>query len=298
MTIETTRIGDAGGLHVGEAKQVVIEASDPTPELVTTPAANGDGVLVALAEGYSIERFENRHEGTRNHVFDDVLTFAQWLNRHALADANEVEILLSHDRVKAVLKPRDQVPELISCMLEHDPTFKAWCEAFAEPIAQKAFHALARGFRASLVDSDKILAALRVINVARTGELKSEIDETGFTRLQVVGGGAEMTAKLPPEIRVDCPVYQGVLTAGGVEDTHQLEILVSIDVDGTVPIFELSCPGLELVRHAARRGVAAMLKRELDDGFLVGLGELDCRQRSVLNAPADAPPRVVSTGTG
>lgn len=273
---------------INEGQQVLTVPSEPTPVLEPLEAPNGDGQHVAVATGYEIKHLPGREVGLRNHRFDDVRSFAAWLNRHATAPT-QTEVLLSAEEVNAVLDPGSAAPEILHCKLKLHPIFEAWRAAFGLPLAQKAFHELARGFRHSLSEPELILAALRVVKLAKTGELQSTIDETGATRLAVQSASAELTAKLPPEFVVTCPVYQGIVGTDGSAREYRLEVLLSLDLDGAGPLFTLTCPSLELVKNDARQDVAAMLERELDAGFLVGLGEYGQSRRKAAHVGDSGP---------
>jgi len=266
---------------VGYASQVVNQAPEACADLVDMAAPNGKGAFVALHQDYKLERLPGQLHGRRGHVFDDLSSFAAWLNRHAKPE--QAEVLLEVDRCKAVLDQASEKPEIVSCELKRHPTFAAWSAAWSDgPLTQKAFHELVRGFRQSVGESDELLAALRVLTLTRKGELTVNIDETGTTRLYATTEKADLTAKLPPEFVVTCPVYQGILGTDGDSRLYRFEVLLSIDVDGAAPTFSIACPGLEVVTHEARRDAAAMLERELDDGFEVGLGALEHTTREVV----------------
>ena len=264
-------------LAAGEVKQVYAEAADAVPEISAIESPDGYGQVVIVKEGYDVKRLGGRDEGKREHTFDDLATFAAYLNRHG--NAEKVELLLSGDCAVAALDPQATEPELITCNLDLHPTFKAWKEVLDNPMPQKVFHQLVRGFRGSVEDSEGLLAALRVVSVARKGEMKSEIDETGATRLNLLTETREMAGTLPPEFVVTTPVFRGILNETGEEIRYSVEMLLSIDIDAMA--FTLNAPALALVEHQARQDVAAMLKRELNEGFLVGLGSLAIHERKV-----------------
>ena len=264
-------------IAIGETKQVIAESPDAIPEINALESPDGYGHVVAVRNGYTLEQLDGRDEGRRVHSFDDIATFAAYLKRHA--DGEQTEILLSRNIVQAAMDPKAVMPETISCDLQGHPTFIAWEKAFEAPLSQRVFHALVRGFRSALEDSEGILKALRILSVGSKGEVKSEIDETGATRLNVVTNSIEMKAVIPPEFVLTTPLYRGIIDDKGEELTYAIEILVSINVEEMT--FMIEAPGLELVRAEARQDVAAMLQRELDKPFLVGLGVLDIVSRKV-----------------
>ncbi len=272
-----------GEVAIGDTSQVVVEAPEAVPEIQALEAPDGYGHVVVVRDGYDVHRLDGRDEGKRIHEFDDLATFAEYLNRHG--ESEQVELLLDDDHVDAALDPKSTQPEIVSCELDPHPTFAAWSEKLGNPMPQKMFHQLVRGFRGSVAESEGLLAALRVVSVARKGEMTSEIDETGATRLNLVTEKTEMAGKLPPEFVVTTPVYRGIVDDKGKEIVYSIEILLSIDID--VLAFTLDAPALELVKLAARQDVAAMLKRELDDGYLVGLGKLAIGERHVFEPASE-----------
>ncbi len=266
-----------GGVSIGETKQVVAEAPEAIPEINALESPDGYGHVVACRDGYELKRLGGRDEGRRVHIFDDIETFAAYLKRHA--DGDETEILLGDDGVQAALDPKVIDPETIDCKLDPHPTFAAWSEAFGSPLSQREFHALARGFRDALEDEVGILQALRVMSVARKGEVTSEIDETGATRLNLVTDRVEMAATVPPEFVLKTPIYRGIVDEDGDTITYDIEILVTINVEQMQ--FVIEAPGLPLAQAQARQDAAMMLARELGDPFQVGLGTLVLAERKV-----------------
>jgi len=266
-----------GELAIGDNKQVVVEAPEAIPEINALESPDGYGHVVAVRDGYTLETLDGRDEGRRIHEFDDIKTFAAYLKRHATGD--QTEILLGEKLVRAAMDPKAPRPEIIDCSLNPHPTFAAWTEAFNKPLSQRDFHALVRGFRSSVQDADGILQALRVMSVGKKGEVQSEIDETGATRLNLVSERVTMAATVQPEFVLLTPVYRGVTGEAGEELDYPIEILVNIDVEHFQ--FAIQAPALELVKEQARKDVAGMLSRELGESFLVGLGDLEIVTRNV-----------------
>ncbi len=266
-----------GELAIGDNKQVVVEAPEAIPEINALESPDGYGHVVAVRDGYTLETLDGRDEGRRIHEFDDIKTFAAYLKRHATGD--QTEILLGEKLVRAAMDPKAPRPEIIDCSLNPHPTFAAWVEAFGQALSQRAFHALVRGFRSSVEDCDGILQALRVMSIGKKGEIQSEIDETGATRLNLVSERITMAATVQPEFVLLTPVYCGVTDEAGEEIDYQIEILVNIDVEHFQ--FTIEAPALELIKAQARKDVAGMLSRELGEPFIVGLGTLEIDRRKV-----------------
>lgn len=272
------------GQNVGHAEQVVQESPKVVVKIETIPAPNGCGELVAVRDGYRVDHLTGRTEGCRAHTFDDLERFARWLTVHVFERAEQVETLVDLHEVKTVVDPKHPDPEVLTCTLKADPTFEAWVKCFGESLSQQQFHNLARGFRNALGNPEELLAALRVMAVAQGGTLNSEIDEMGYTRLHATKGTSDLTAKLPPELTLTCPIYQGIKGPTGDTLTYPLEVLIFVSIESGTPVFQLACPRLEIARTDARRDVVAMLEHELESSaadFLVCLGELGVYQRNV-----------------
>lgn len=266
-----------GELAIGETKQVVVEAPEAIPVIAPLTSPDGYGQVVVVRDGYDVKRLEGRDEGQRRHTFDDIASFAAYLKRHA--DAEQTEILLDENVVRAAMDPKIIAPEIIECRLDRHPTFKAFEDSFHKPLSQREFHSLVRGFRPAIEDSEGILNALRVLSVGKTGEVQSEIDETGATRLNLVSERLTMAATVPPEFVLNTPVYQGIVDEAHDELLYKIEVLVSINVEKFQ--FTIEAPALALVKAKAREDVGAMLARLLGDPFMVGLGKLDIFSRKV-----------------
>ncbi len=264
-------------IAIGETKQVIAESPEAIPEINALESPDGYGHVVAVRDGYTLETLDGRDEGRRIHEFDDIKTFAAYLKRHATGE--QTEILLGENLVRAAMDPKATRPEIINCSLNPHPTFAAWAEVFGQALSQRAFHALVRGFRSAVQDSEGILQALRVMSVGKKGEIQSEIDETGATRLNLVSERITMVATVPPEFVLLTPVYRGVTDAEDVEIDYAIEILVTIDVEHFA--FTIEAPALELIKAQARKDVAEMLARELGEPFIVGLGTLEIDRRKV-----------------
>lgn len=268
-----------------ELQQVL--PSEPVP-VAPREHPNGHGEVLVIRDGYRVHVVEGRTCGKRAHAFDDLASFADWLNRHAADDANGCEILVGDELVKAALAPPDPHGDLVTCSLAEHPTFAAWEAAFGEDLPQAFMHRLVIANAESLGENAAAFGtALLQLRLATQGAFDAELSPLGY--MKVVGGTnrQEATVQLPPAFTVTTPIFDGVhqvvpavegeTRAGiGAEATYALEVFLTLKVVGEAAdkraVFRLDCPGLSRAKRQARRDAAAYLAALLDPGFLVGLG--------------------------
>lgn len=271
---------------VGKALDAIQEPV-VAPDLVENPS--GHGSVVAIRDGYKLERLPGRTKKARYHTFHDLESFANWLNRHALGNANAVEILAGEQTVVAALNPADVTGDLLTCQLTFHPQFDAWRQVFGKTLSQKDFHSFVRGNKkafaavgeAGFTSADVLLTELQKLNVVAGKELNAELDERGFYRFAGANQKANVGGSIPPEFKIVVPVFQGVNDAmkdDGSACLYVIEILLSMNVDSDGGVtFRLDCPSLPLTLHEARLDAVEWLRKLLQEGFLVGLGRIELR---------------------
>ncbi len=259
-------------------RELASEAESSRVHLVTAP----DGTQKVIhRQGYAIADLPSAQEGRRRHAFDDVRSFAEWLNRHAKPDG--AEVLVGPESIYAVLDPASPEPEQVTCELVKHPALEAWENVFGEPLKIGELHDLARAYSDYLSEPDLLLTALRGFSMMSGGEYTHQLDETGATRLVSTSERKDVQVKVPPELELNVPVFAGVkvVVTGpetDVEQNYKLRLFVSLNLDNA-PLFTLTCPGLPLVMKEARDDAAAFLGQQLKDGFLIGLGHLNIDKR-------------------
>ncbi len=256
--------------------QQVHDYRAPTPELHQTPLAAGAQSVIARHKDYVLERVPSIERSKRKHVFQDVTTFAEWLNRHALKE--RTEILVDEKEIAAALDAEDPHTDVVKCALSFHPTFAAWSAIFGKKLDQRGFLQFVRGQRVALGgQGELLLGELRSFEVIRQGDFKHELDDRGFTRFH--GSTAKQDAKgaFPAEIEVKTPIFDDIKRVDGSSEldcVYSLEVLVEIEIVEKLGFFTLTCPGLPLVMRAARRDAVAYLRDLIDEEYLVGIGAL------------------------
>lgn len=252
-----------------------LAAGIKTCEVVEAP--DGSKHVVAR-DSYDVTALPQEREGKRAHEFDDVQSFAEWMVKHA--DPANAEVLVGPDTIRAVLKPAEGEPEVVTCRLVSHPAFKAWVDVLGAEMRLGAFHDLARGFSDYVAESEELLAALRGFKLIRGGEFTQTIDEMGAVRLIGTSEKADVSIRVPPELVVATPVFTGI-ERNGSDITYGLELFVNMELGsaGNHVSFRLSCPGLPLVMKEARDDAAEFTREKLGASFLVGLGEMLLDQR-------------------
>lgn len=289
---------------IHNVESATFAAPIPVPAVIPVQRPCGHGSFVVVRDGYQVRELEGRKRGKRAHVFDDVRSFALWLNRHA-TDRKRTEILVHNESIVAALDPGDPQGDRVVCMLPLHPSFVAWQGVFGRMIDQISLHRLVLAEAETLGESaEGFSAALLQLQIATAGDFSAELDPLGY--MKVAGGTTkqEATVKMPPRFSVTTPIIEGVCTkyvpTSGepyyVERRYVLDVFLQLSVVGEAAAkkaqFALSCPRLEIHRRQARRDAAAYLQELLEDDFLVGLGEVkvDAVPRIRAEASAAAEP--------
>lgn len=275
-----------------ETDQIIHEvefANIHPPEAVPLPPMphpKGCGTVIVARDGYRIHELAGPNRGRRSHAFDDVASFARWLNRHA--DPKKTEILVdgSDESIVAALDPSDDLGDLVSCSLPRSPSFEAWSEAFQKSLDQAAFHRLVIANAETLGDAAEGFAAMLLqVRVATEGNAEAKIDPLGYQR--IVGGSRREEAQvtLPPRFSVTTPIFDGIKAVWAPREispaacVYPLDVFLTLSIVGELgdrrAVFALACPGRDAALRQARRDVANYLGALLLEGFEVGLGTLE-----------------------
>lgn len=273
-------LADIKGFLVNLGKGAVAAFGDPSAQIQALPHPSGKGVLVALREGYTVTTHPGRDQVLRQHVFDDLVGLAEWLQRHA--DPQAAEILVDqHGVVRALLAAR-AVPagDVVECRLQPHPRLARWLAVLGKPLTQRQIHRLIVGAledfpRAQASDGTDLGSAgsalagqFQRIEVVKGGTIDVRLDELGNTRFAGATDSKEIQAKLPPRFSISVPWFIGA----DPEAAYDLEIHLSASADERAVTFSLDVPSLDVVRHRAVLEAVGFLRDLLGDGWLVGLG--------------------------
>lgn len=260
-------------IHNSDGGTVVTGPVIPVAECDVVESPDGRGGFIVVKDGYQVEQFDGKKEGVASHVFDDVSSLCAYMNDRLDPDDIDVDILVENSAVVVIVDPSHPESQRIECRFVKHPAFEAWESVFNETLNQKRMHAFVRSWRDTISDSTGLMGTLAAMSVTTASSLSQHIDETGATRLSSAEGKADVSVKVPSSLAVTVPCYDGVLEASTSElCVYGLDVLVSMELEPS-PVFDLSCPTLKLTKRQARHDVAAQLRRELNAGFLVGLGE-------------------------
>lgn len=295
--------------HAETAYQLPPNAA-PKVELVDAP--NGDGKVALYRDGYKLQHLTGRRAHRRIHVFDDLWSFARWLNRHAV-EREQTEILLNSTRVQAALDPRDTIGDWVVCDLVRHPRFAAWEHALRRKLSQKELVALLRARRGDFREPQvaaQLLGAAQSVRLIGKGERRFDVDELGFTRFAGTSEARQVSGAFPPAFWISVPVFEGIFppeptplgedadpagsSASGQprpdEITYALEVMLWVHDEGD-PLFELQAPSLDLLLRLARRDAAAYLQSLLQPPLMVGLGELELQNVPAAGLQPSGPTR-------
>lgn len=256
---------------LSEAWELIQKLAGP-PVVESIPAPSGHGRSLVVKDGYKVQDIAGRRRGRRKHVFDDLRTFASWLNRHVAEGKprEACEILVADAQVVASLAPRERQSDEITCKLVPDPTFSAWKAAFGQELGQRVFYQLARAHGSVLVEREVIVGMLQRIGVTLTSASEEHLDAAGLTKLIKGSRTTDATIAIPSSFKLSTGIIDGL------DVKYELEVFLAPTVkDGPALVFGLECPGLPLILRQVRRDVADLLQDTLlEGGFLVGLGTL------------------------
>lgn len=221
--------------HADLNYQLPAEAA-PALQMVASP--NGDGSVAAWREGYQTKHFPGPRVHQRVHIFDDVESFAAYLNRHAAPLGLQVEILMAADgRITAALDPSRTNGDLIACDLVPHPRFTAWhrwlvgeARGPRERLTQRDFFALLRARGGDVVAGrdvtdgppgvplvptigQQLLAAVQSLRLTKDGSRQIDIDQHGYTRFSGGDERRQVVGSFPPSFWLDVPVFDAVYAA-------------------------------------------------------------------------------------
>lgn len=257
-----------------KSEATVVQPRPPAPELHPVPAPNGDGELFAVEQTYKLEHRPGPRIRRRTHTFHDLVSFAAYLNRHA-KDREHCEILLDEESVTAALDPGNVTGDVVTCRLEVDPRFAAWNSAWRRKLDQRQLYGLIRAQREDMDEQTAglLLVALQTLHVVRDGEIRSELDERGFTRFAAQTAKQQLQGTLPPGFSIRVPVFEGVAFSEGADAFYGIEVLLYPELEAKQVTFTLEAPGIDAVVRRARRDARDFLQDLLEEPLMVGLGE-------------------------
>lgn len=263
--------------ELAEGLEKLAEAMQPpTPDINAVPNPSGHGSVAVVRDGYKVERLPGPMKKQRCHIFHDLRSLAEWLNRHAADSIEAVEILAGETAVEAALSPAALGGDLLRCNLKFHPAFDAWRGIFGKKLSQKQLHAFVRGNANSLPTGGDVFAGeLRSMQAVKGAEFKAELDERGFYRVASATARADVQGKIPSNFKIEVPIYIGVCHPNEiVERVYNIDVMLSMEVEEAGVSFMLECPELPVTLHNARLDAVEWLKSLLSKGFLVGLGDL------------------------
>lgn len=271
---------DIKGFLVNLGKGAVAAFGDPSAQIQPLPHPSGKGALVAIRDGYVVTAVPGRDQVLRNHVFDDLVGLAEWLQRHAAPETTEI-LVDQHGVVRALLSARS-VPagDVVECRLQPHPRLARWLAVFGKGLTQRQIHRLVVGAledfpRATGTDGtdlgsagSALAAQFQRIEVVKGGTLDVRLDELGNTRFAGATDSKEIQAKLPPRFSISVPWFIGA----DPDAAYSLDVHLSAQADDRSVTFGLDAPSLDVVRHRAVLDAVNFLREQLGDGWLVGLG--------------------------
>lgn len=229
----------------------------------------------------------------REHHMADLTDFAAFVNRRLSSVATDVLFDTDSDVITADGGPSDRRSDALTCGLRLHPRWKRWNDLLGKKLDQRAFY---RHLLSSTPEDSELLETpngqvigrahlviaqdIGTLKITKGATFVGELDPRGFYRLRSNDATVEASAKIPSSLEIRVPWYQlgaPVLDNDGQPAdargaTYAITLEIEVITDGATPLFVLTAPGLDLVKHAAQIDAVNLLRDLLDDGFLVGLG--------------------------
>ena len=101
---------------------------------------DGDGDWLVHPKGHDRVHREARKRRVRTHGFDDVTSFAEWLNRHAKPE--DCDVLVAHRGISAGLSPQKAEQDSVTCGLVLHPRAQRWSDVLGAKLTQKDLYKL------------------------------------------------------------------------------------------------------------------------------------------------------------
>lgn len=245
-----------------------------TPDPLVTSPKQGAQHLVAVRDGYKIQRLEVTPPAlpSRRHAFDDVPSFAFFLLRHF--PPGSTEILATPEKVVAAssaIFERDEV----TCNLAKDPAWLVWARVNGTTLNQRDLYRFLNARREEL-DDQSVLSTLRALDVKFGGSATMKLTEKGGVAFTGTAKGVEVEGVLPTGFLVRVPVY----LAQPERFTLDVDLIPALE-DGKPAAFTVSLRNIDTVKQQAFEAELAKLR------LLLGC----------VDDPTDRAAFVVSRGT-
>ncbi len=252
-----------------------IEKDPPTAAVAFDyPHGSYGAGYVFKRDGYTMQVLPAEQEGMSAHHFATVGDLASYLKRNFSDRAMSTDIVIEEHQIMVYIDPTAEVPQIFKVELDWHPAWDAWKGLCRKHLTQMDVIQHCRAWRETMSDSEAIMQALGSISIIGASKFTSMTDETGAIRLSSTEDSRDLSVKIPPTVRFECPVYDGIFdTENEPEEVgYPCELLVSVDTSGSSIEFEFSFPKLELVKRQARRDAGIYLQALLGDDWLVSVG--------------------------
>lgn len=264
------------------AQGLVETLGAPFAEPKTMKGPNGDGFLL-VRDGYRLKRIRPERQRLRRHDYEDLASFAQFLNRNMAG--SKCDVLLNGSEAWAIKGPHDADTDIVTCKMVKHPRLVRWMKAGSTFMSQREllFHVIAANDDFHMIESDKmkmtegeyLASQLMKFAVAKHSNYQCEVDHHGMIRFHAADEKVTTTAQLPSRFTVHVPIFRGIPDeeTGDREKKYDLEVLLQVDARESEPSFKMYYPDLELVMYRALLDAMDFLRGELNDAFLVGFGQ-------------------------
>lgn len=232
----------------------------------------------------------------RRHVYADLQDFASAVNRRLAVDDADVLFDVAADTITATGHARDMRSDVLSCELRLHPRWKRWADLIGRKLDQRTFYrhlistppgdteiVTAPGGQELGRESLIVAQDIGALKIVKGSTFAGELDPRGFYRVRDLSSTVEASAKIPSQMTIHVPMYllgepefdENGAPVDARGQTYAITLEIEVVTDQAAPLFVLTCPALDLVRHAAQQDAMALLRSLLEPGFLVGLGHYE-----------------------
>jgi hypothetical protein len=217
----------------------------------------------------------------RNHIFQDVETFSQYIAREASAtDASIVLADVKDRQIVCVLNEDEEKDrETVSFHATDHPLFLPWLQILNRPIDATEFALFCQKYRRTILKPDgrELALLFSQIRMAKQVTVAQGIGKKALNgvmvQIEIAGQKQDSLIDLPDSITISTPLFIG-------SDPLEIEIdLLVTDKNDQVVVFA-TAPDIEAKQVEAFESIVEQIRQ--DSGLLVGLGQVKHRDWDVL----------------
>lgn len=212
----------------------------------------------------------------RNHIFHDVATFSQYIEREA--SASDGAIVLADVQARQIVcvldEDNEDDRESVSFHATDHPLFKPWLGILNRAIEATEFALFCQKYRRTIIKPDgrELALLFSQIRMAKTVTVSQGVGKKALNgvmvEIEIAGQKQDTIIDLPDSITINCPLFIG-------SEPLEIEIdLLVADKNNQVVVYA-TAPDIEAKQVEAFESIVEKVRE--DSGLLVGLGQVKHR---------------------